>query len=148
MQTESSLRPPGGTLHDRQDTCPLCHWKLIRQRRRPVDRLWSLIQPVKRYRCENFSCQWVGNVASARTESATAGQATNPRYGGDTAERPPRVVPVTFVVHMVLVAVGIVFVLVYSTMEPTSLFDDTDTATDTSILEWTAERSVNRADAR
>jgi len=31
--------------------------------RRLIDRVWSLVRPVQRYRCRSFSCQWVGNVS-------------------------------------------------------------------------------------
>lgn len=43
-------------------TCPQCGGRLIRIARRPIDRALSLIAPVRRYRCQNFSCQWEGRV--------------------------------------------------------------------------------------
>jgi len=45
---------------DRQ--CPLCCGQLIRTPRRLQDRLWSVVEPMMRFRCERFSCQWVGNM--------------------------------------------------------------------------------------
>jgi len=45
-----------------QRICPLCHGTLIRTPRRPIDRLRSLFTPVQRFRCERFTCQWVGNI--------------------------------------------------------------------------------------
>lgn len=51
-----------------QRSCPLCHGTLIRTPRRPVDRLRSLFTPVQRFRCERFTCQWVGNIRVDRTE--------------------------------------------------------------------------------
>lgn len=107
MQTRSTktLSPnehPMGTRN-----CPLCRRTLVRERRRTVDRLYSLFQPVKRYRCQNFACQWVGNFA---VEMTPLGQ-----------DRPPsHRVPAAFVVHMVLVAVGVVLVIVLSNLEPTA----------------------------
>lgn len=148
MQIESSLKAPNSYVHDGHAKCPLCQWTLIRQRRRPVDRLWSLIHPVKRYRCENFSCQWLGNIAATRTEATATDTVTNAHFDDYTEERLPRRVPVTFVVHMVLVAVGVVFVFVYSSMEPTLRIEDNDAASNPNVLEWAAQRFVNRADAR
>ena len=147
MQIDSSLRAPNRYVHVAQ-VCPLCRWKLIRQRRRPVDRLWSLIQPIKRYRCENFSCQWVGNLATAGTETAAEDQVASTYFADYTEERLPRRIPIAFIVHMVLVAVGVVFVLVVSTMETVPRIDDNEAAFDAKVLEWSAQRDVNRADAR
>lgn len=44
-------------------TCPRCRGNLIRRPRRPIDRLYSLFTPVQRYRCDRFSCRWIGNIA-------------------------------------------------------------------------------------
>ncbi len=44
--------------------------------RRLIDRVLSLVRPIQRYRCRNFACQWVGNIA------VKAG-------GNDTSDRPP-----------------------------------------------------------
>lgn len=44
-------------------TCPRCRGNLIRRPRRPIDRLYSLLTPVQRYRCDQFSCRWIGNIA-------------------------------------------------------------------------------------
>lgn len=149
MQVESSLKSSNRHAHDGTVKCPLCQWKLIRQRRRVVDRLWSLVQPVRRYRCENFSCQWVGNIATAGTQAASAETTASAPFGDYTEERLPRRVPIAFIVHMVLVAVGVVFVLVFSAMEPSPRVNDTDNmAFDPNIHEWTGKRLDNRADAR
>ena len=43
--------------------CPLCGGRLIRTPRRLQDRLWSLMEPMMRFRCDRFSCQWVGNIS-------------------------------------------------------------------------------------
>lgn len=75
-----------------------------------VDRLHSLFQPIKRYRCQNFACQWVGNFASPKVDQDT--------------DRPPGRVPTAFVVHMVLVAVGVVVVIVFSNLEPSGWAED------------------------
>lgn len=55
----------GNTKH----TCPRCHGNLIRTPRRFIDRLRSLFTPVQRYRCDRFSCRWVGNHSLATTSS-------------------------------------------------------------------------------
>jgi len=45
--------------------CPKCHGPVDRVRRRLIDRLVSMIRPVKRYRCHDMGrdCDWVGNLA-------------------------------------------------------------------------------------
>jgi len=44
-------------------TCPLCGKPYLRRiNRRLIDRLFSVLIPVRRYRCEDFSCQWEGNI--------------------------------------------------------------------------------------
>lgn len=41
--------------------CPTCGSRdLSRIRRRPVDRIYSLFFPVRRYRCCAFACNWEG----------------------------------------------------------------------------------------
>lgn len=43
--------------------CPACGEKyLMRIPRRVLDRLFSQIIPVKRYRCQHYTCPWVGNI--------------------------------------------------------------------------------------
>lgn len=42
--------------------CPLCGGRLIRTPRRLQDRLWSMVEPVMRFRCDRFACQWIGNI--------------------------------------------------------------------------------------
>jgi hypothetical protein len=48
-------------------SCPVCNGSLVRIWRRPIDRLSSKFVPVHRFRCEGFSCGWVGNL---RVEAA------------------------------------------------------------------------------
>ncbi len=83
-------------------TCPVCNGQLLRTRRRTVDRLSSLFVPVQRYRCQVFSCGWQGNF------SANAGR---------NGLRRDNKKPMSFVVHMVLTAAGVVVVLVLSTTD-------------------------------
>lgn len=52
-----------GTSHHR---CPRCDGRLIRAWRRPVDRFMCNFVPLHRYRCGDFSCQWEGNLRTAR----------------------------------------------------------------------------------
>ena len=42
--------------------CPSCGGRLIRASRRLQDRLWSLVVPSMRCRCDRFTCQWIGNL--------------------------------------------------------------------------------------
>ena len=43
--------------------CPKCGSSAVRVERRPVDRLYSLIRPVRRYQCSARECRWTGNLA-------------------------------------------------------------------------------------
>lgn len=53
--------------------CVQCRGNLIRIPRRPIDRFWSLFTPVQRFRCNQFSCQWIGNLPiDGKTSSGTA----------------------------------------------------------------------------
>jgi hypothetical protein len=128
-------------------TCPLCQGNLLRQPRRTVDRLRSLFGPVKRYRCDNLACQWEGNVSSRRAVNHgndMAGRASVP----DDAHGRASNVPVGFVVHMVLVAVGVVFVVIVSTTEPTSWIGDDEQAIESRFYDPVPERSVDRTASR
>lgn len=122
--------------------CPLCQGNLLRQRRRTVDRLRSLFGAVKRFRCDNFACQWEGNVSNARAGMAGGAPVTG------NADRRPGNVPAAFVVHMVLVAVGVVFVLFVSTMKPTSWTGEDEQTIGSNVYEPVLERSVDRTASR
>ncbi len=52
--------------------CPRCTSKMERIRRRFLDRVASLVVPVRRYRCPHFSCQWEGLRRRRRAEPASA----------------------------------------------------------------------------
>jgi len=43
--------------------CPQCGAASYRVRRRPIDRVLSLLSPLERYRCTLIGCGWEGNVA-------------------------------------------------------------------------------------
>jgi hypothetical protein len=40
--------------------CPRCGGVLVRVRRKPFDRLLSLLSPRRRYRCRVMGCGWEG----------------------------------------------------------------------------------------
>ena len=44
----------------RVSVCPKCNGPVFREHRRLMDRLISLIRPVRRYRCDAHLCQWKG----------------------------------------------------------------------------------------
>ena len=52
--------------------CPLCGGRLIRTPRRLQDRLWSMVEPAMRFRCDRFSCQWVGNISGRGSAKSQA----------------------------------------------------------------------------
>lgn len=126
--------------------CPLCSGSLIRERRRIVDRLHSLVTPLKRYRCDNFRCQWVGNLAYKDGASAASGVAQDIE-SQDGANAPIRRVPTSFIVHMVLVAASAMFVMVYSSMEPTPRLEENDSALSSYLLESIPKQPAQVADS-
>lgn len=134
MQVISRRHAPQANLPASEVLCPCCQGKLIRERRRMVDRLRSLIRPAKRYRCDNFACQWMGNLANADTDKSGAGDAAGAQTPGDDNGRNESV-PAAFIVHMMLAAAAVVFVLVYGTMEPTASFDESELAPGLTVLE-------------
>jgi hypothetical protein len=52
----------GMTIKPRSPVCPDCHSSLNRVPRRFIDRLVSLVYPVRRYHCRSFDCDWEGNL--------------------------------------------------------------------------------------
>ena len=147
MRVDPQRKPLSGNPTVGQITCPLCQGNLLRQRRRTVDRLRSLLSPVKRYRCDNFACQWEGNVSNRRAGVRATGMADNAPVPGH-ADRQADRVPAAFVVHMVLVAVGVAFVFVVSTLEPASWIGGDEQAIGSSFYEPAFERSVDRTASR
>lgn len=54
--------------------CPLCGSPgLIRIHRRPIDRVLSLFVEVYRFRCQQFECQWEGNLTKRQCLRGTHG---------------------------------------------------------------------------
>ena len=47
---------------DASKMSPRCGGAVYRRTRRPIDRLLSLIKPVRRYHCLFVECSWVGNL--------------------------------------------------------------------------------------
>lgn len=131
LDTPNKLLPKA-RASDRLD-CPMCRDRLIRARRRVVDRLRSLFSPVKRYRCANFACQWHGNIADRRTEQWEDSMSDAPPQGD--RKRPKGSVPAAFVVHMLLVVVGVVFVLVFSSLAPVAWITQPEPAGDSVVYE-------------
>jgi hypothetical protein len=46
--------------------CPRCGGALVRMRRKPFDRLLSLVSPRRRYRCRAMGCGWEGALRLKR----------------------------------------------------------------------------------
>jgi len=42
--------------------CPQCGTGAYRIRRRVIDRIFSLLSPLRRYRCTSIGCGWEGNL--------------------------------------------------------------------------------------
>lgn len=121
MQDTSPSRAPLAYPPASEVNCPCCQCKLVRERRRIVDRLCSLTRPVRRYRCENFACQWKGNLTKPDAGRSRSAMAASAKGEGDRRQQTSGV-PASFVVHMILVVVGVVVVITFSTMEPAVLF--------------------------
>ena len=51
--------------------CPHCQNRAYRIPRRFRDRLFSLIVPLRRYRCETSDCNWEGNLPVRRGKQDT-----------------------------------------------------------------------------
>ncbi len=134
MPVISRRDAPQANLPADEVDCPCCQGKLVRQRRRIADRLRSLIRPLKRYRCENFACQWMGNIADADAYRSDTGMAAGTQTPAKKSG-PTNGVPVAFIVHMILVVAGVIFVLVYSTMEPAASFDERESAGELAALQ-------------
>ncbi len=61
------LRPEHAEIGADVPGCPLYGCRgLIRIHRRPIDRLLSLFVSVYRFRCQQFECQWEGNLTKRR----------------------------------------------------------------------------------
>jgi len=60
-------RPTGyGKTPERDLRCPRCQGALIRIKRRPIDRVISLLFPRRRYRCVAIGCGWEGSLSARR----------------------------------------------------------------------------------
>lgn len=46
--------------------CPQCGDDLVRVERRLLDRLFSLVVPLQRYRCRLHDCQWEGTFPARK----------------------------------------------------------------------------------
>jgi len=100
----TTIDSPSFTLYrgSTSKLCPDCAGALVRASRLPLDRLVSLFNPVHRYRCPNFACQWQGcmpinGLAAAR----------DPRIAKD---EPPRA-PVAALILLAALVTALVVVL-------------------------------------
>ena len=121
MTTETSMNQPaydplpahGEYLRTSTHQCPWCTAYLVRMPRRPVDRLWSIVKPARRYRCERFACQWQGNLPVLAAKEGAAGD--------DQSGAVQRTIPTAFVAHILLAVVGAILVVVIGSSEPPML---------------------------
>jgi hypothetical protein len=134
MRGDSEDRSQPAVLAADPYKCPMCQGRLIRTRRRVVDRVRSLFGPVKRYRCANFACQWHGNIAESRTDAWDSSRRDAAAPSG-APKQPSGRVPAAFVAHMVLVVLGVVFVLVFSSMDSVPWMSQPEQARDAVVYE-------------
>lgn len=117
MTIQSQLREPAYCGTAAGQACPMCNAAVLRTARRPIDRFLSRLVAVHRYRCVSFTCQWEGNfrtssvVRNAKGAAAGALESTSLSPLDDT---PPPALPKSFVVQMALVAVGLLFVVMFT----------------------------------
>lgn len=53
-------------LIDNSHLCPICGGYSARIPRRGIDHFRSLFSPVYRYNCQNYQCQWQGNIRKSQ----------------------------------------------------------------------------------
>jgi hypothetical protein len=58
---DAYTHPPDAALR-----CPRCGAVLFRVRRKPLDRVLSLVAPRRRYRCRAMGCGWEGTLRAGR----------------------------------------------------------------------------------
>lgn len=46
--------------------CPRCGGPVERVRRRPIDRVLSMVRRLRRYRCRNVECRWEGTLRGVK----------------------------------------------------------------------------------
>lgn len=68
----------------RETACPRCNASVVRIYRRFVDRMVSMIHPVRRYRCQSFICRWEGNIADDAQPSGRKQSGPSPRAKSET----------------------------------------------------------------
>ena len=58
--------------HRHVEICPLCGGEVDRVHRHPVDRLFSVLRSVHRYKCRDEACGWEGIVSNSELPDADA----------------------------------------------------------------------------
>jgi hypothetical protein len=95
-------------------SCPKCRSNLHRVWRRPVDRLISFFVPVHRFRCQQFVCQWTGNLRVAGTSVSNS----LPPETDDPFTNPVRAsASRTFIGSMLLLVAGIATIILVPVMD-------------------------------
>jgi hypothetical protein len=66
--------PEQAQARAREPACPRCRGPVDRIPRLGLDRLISLVVPLRRYRCCNFACAWEGTLRAGRDAASRYGQ--------------------------------------------------------------------------
>ena len=117
MTTQSQMKEPAYFRTVGGQSCPLCNAALLRTARRPIDRFLSRFVAVQRYRCVSFTCQWEGNFRTSslvRGGNGTVTGALDSTSLSPLDDTPAPPLPKSFVVHMALVVVGLLFVVMFT----------------------------------
>lgn len=61
------------------DACPRCGGAIDRITRSDLDRLLSLVVPLRRYRCRSSACAWEGTLRARRDGLSRYGQGSRRR---------------------------------------------------------------------
>ncbi len=115
MSAEPAHQPHEEATYDTKH-CPKCRGRLFRTWRRPIDRLTSLVVPVKRFRCEYFACQWEGNFP-ARHQDFVSTEAQFALLETSRDERASSSLPWSFVVSTSLLLAVFITCVVFITTD-------------------------------
>ena len=58
-------------MKDNSHICPVCGGYSVRIPRRHIDHFRSLFSLVHRYKCQNYHCQWQGNIRKDQLRNVT-----------------------------------------------------------------------------
>lgn len=73
-RAEPTGHPGPARARSREPACPRCAGPVDRIPRLGLDRLISLVVPLRRYRCCTLACAWEGTLRARRDDASRYGQ--------------------------------------------------------------------------